>query len=80
MTKTIKENTKKLGTKNSKKYSKKWLENMKKTTITPPLLLTTTKEYNKHKVHLFGTRGKRKTGHGTLQTSDQNLPIEGIFL
>ena len=38
----IKEKIKETGTKNSNKYSKKWLENMKKATITPPLLLTTT--------------------------------------
>ena len=37
----IKEKIKETGTKNSKTYSKKWLKNMKKATITPPLLLTT---------------------------------------
>ena len=45
MIRTIKENIKKTGTKNSKKYSKKWLENMKKATITQQL-----KQYKKHKV------------------------------
>ena len=40
MTRTIKEKIKEAGTKNSKKYYK-WLQNMKKATITPPLLTTT---------------------------------------
>ena len=39
MTRTIKEKIKEAGTKNSKKY--KWLQNMKKATITPPLLTKT---------------------------------------
>ena len=40
MTRMIKENIKEAGTKNSKKYYKS-LQNMKKATITPPLLTTT---------------------------------------
>ena len=40
MTKMIKENIKEAGTNNSKKYYK-WLQNMKKATVTPPLLTTT---------------------------------------
>ena len=42
MIRIIKGNIKEKGTKNSKKYSKKWLEIMKKATIASPLLLTTT--------------------------------------
>ena len=42
MIRIVKGNIKETGTKNSKEYSKKWLEIMKKATIAPPLLLATT--------------------------------------
>ena len=42
MIRIVKGNIKETGKKNSKEYSKKWLEIMKKATIAPPLLLATT--------------------------------------